>query len=220
MRRCEACAVGIEGTWERCPLCGASTAGASVPDPLPAVPLDFSRRRVLRILFFASLGVILVSLAAQLLFNRGDAGVGVLRSIWLGVVALWLVVIMAVRKRRNVAKGTAYVVILLGGVSAYWDYLTGWHGWALSYAVPATCACSIVAVLITVRVMRTEVGEHIVYSWMTAVLGLVPVVFLALGWVRQPAVSVVCGVLSLVALAMQLASLRETRHELAKRLHL
>lgn len=55
---------------------------------------------------------------------------------------------------------------------------------------------------------------------MTAVLGLVPVVFLALGWVRQPAVSVVCGVLSLVALAMQLASLRETRHELAKRLHL
>jgi predicted mannosyl-3-phosphoglycerate phosphatase (HAD superfamily) len=55
---------------------------------------------------------------------------------------------------------------------------------------------------------------------MTAVLGLVPVVFLALGWVRHPVVSIVCGALSVIALAVQLASLRETRHELAKRLHL
>jgi uncharacterized membrane protein YoaK (UPF0700 family) len=77
-----------------------------------------------------------------------------------------------------------------------------------------------VAVLIAVRVMHTEVGEHVVYSWMTAVLGLVPVVFLALGWVRHPVVSIVCGALSVIALAVQLASLRETRHELAKRLHL
>jgi hypothetical protein len=220
MKRCAACAVDIEGSWSRGPLCGATTEGEGVPDPMPAVPLVFSRRRVLAVLFFASLGVIVASLAAQLLFNRGDAGVGVLRSIWLGVVALWLVVMMAVRKRRNVAKGTAYLVILLGGVSAYWDYLTGWNGWALSYAVPATCACSIVAVLIAVRVMHTEVGEHVVYSWMTAVLGLVPVVFLALGWVRHPVVSIVCGALSVIALAVQLASLRETRHELAKRLHL
>jgi hypothetical protein len=33
-------------------------------------------------------------------------------------------------------------------------------------------------------------------------------------------VSIVCGALSVIALAVQLASLRETRHELAKRLHL
>ncbi len=220
MKRCAACAVEIEGSWIRCPLCGTITEGQGVPDPMPPVPLVFSRKRVLAMLFFASLGVIVASLAGQLLFNRGDAGVGVVRSIWLGVVALWLIVMMAVRKRRNVAKGTAYLVILLGGVSAYWDYLTGWNGWALSYAVPATCACSIVAILISVRVMRTEVGEHIVYSWMTAVLGLVPVVFLALGWVRHPVVSIVCGALSVIALAIQLASLRETRYELAKRLHL
>ncbi|MGO1256771.1 MAG: DUF6320 domain-containing protein [Microbacterium gubbeenense] len=220
MMRCAACAVDIEGTWRRCPLCGAETAGDVSPDPLPDVPLAFTRRRVLRALFFVSLGVIALSFLAQLLFVRGEASVGALRSVWLGVAALWLVVMMAVRKRRNIVKGTTYLVILLGGVSAYWDYLTGWNGWSLSYAVPATCACSIVAVLITVRVMRTEVGEHIVYSWMTAVLGLVPVVFLALGWVNHPALSIFCGALSVVALALQLVRLRETRHELAKRLHL
>ena len=220
MKRCESCAVDIEGQWIACPLCGAATVGEGVPDPLPAVPLKFSRRRIVAIVFFASLGIIAASFAAQLLWGRDDDGVGVVRSLWLGVASLWLVVMMAVRKRRNVAKGTAYLVVLVGGVSSYWDYLTGWNGWALSFAVPATCACSIVAVLIAVRVMRTEVEEHIVYSWMTAILGLVPVVFLSLGWTNHPVASIVCGALSVIALAMQLASLRETRHELAKRLDL
>jgi hypothetical protein len=58
MKRCAACAVDIEGSWIRCPLCGATTEGEGVPDPMPAVPLVFSRRRVLAVLFFASLGVI------------------------------------------------------------------------------------------------------------------------------------------------------------------
>lgn len=220
MRRCSSCSVDIEGTWRRCPLCGTPATGDAVADPLPDVPLTFTRTKVLRTLFLVSLAVIALSFVAQLLFVRGEAGVGTLRSVWLGVAALWLVVMMAVRKRRNVVKGTAYLVILLGGVSAYWDYLTGWHGWSLSYAVPLTCACSIVAMLITVRVMRTEVGEHIVYSWLTAMLGLVPVVFLALGWVRHPALSILCGALSVIALSLQLFRLREVRHELAKRLHL
>ncbi len=221
MRRCSACAVDIEGAWTRCPLCAGPVAGDATRSPLPAVPLVYSRRRVLRVLFLTSLAVILVSFAVQLLFRRELDGIGVLRSVWLGVSAMWLVVLMAVRKRRNVAKGTVYLVVLVGLVCVYWDYLTGWRGWSLSYAVPIVCASSIVALLITVRVMRTEVGEHIVYSGLTVLLGLAPIVFLLLGWVTNPLPSVICGALSIVALALlQLAGGSYVRHELAKRLHL
>jgi hypothetical protein len=173
------------------------------------------------VLFLTSLAVILASFAAQLLFTREPADMGVLRFVWLGVITMWLVVLMAVRKRRNVAKGTVYLVVLVGLACVYWDYLTGWRGWSLTYAVPIVSACSIVALLITVRVMRIEVGEHIVYSGLTVLLGLAPIGFLAFGWVTSPLPSGACGALSLVVLVlMQLASGADVRHELAKRLHL
>ena len=69
--------------------------------------------------------------------------------------------------------------------------------------------------------MRIEAGEHIVYTGLAVLLGLAPIGSLAFGWVNDPLPSVVCGVLSLVALAfLQLTRGAEVRHELGKRLHL
>lgn len=221
MKHCAECAIDIEGKWNICPLCSHPVAGVSVRSPFPAVPLAFSRRRVLKVLFLSSLVVIVASFAAQLLLGRGPAGVGALRSVWLGVSAMWLVVLMAVRKRRNVAKGTVYLVVLVGLVCVYWDYLTGSHGWSLTYAVPIVCASSTVALLITVWVMHTEVTEHIIYSVLTVLLGLVPIMFLVFGWVADPLPSSICGATSIVALVvLQLVRGADVRHELAKRLDL
>lgn len=221
MRRCTECAVDIEGTWSRCPLCDAPVEGDPSRSPLPAIPLFFSRRRVLRILFLSSIAVILGSFAAQLLLGREADGFGALRSLWLGVSAMWLLVLTAVRKQRNIAKNTVYLVILVGLVCVYWDYLTGWHGWALSYAVPIVCGSAILALLITVRVMRLEVAEYVVYSGLTILLGLAPIVFLALNWVTAPLPSAICGAISIIALVLlQIYRGAEVRHELAKRLHL
>ncbi|WP_366516452.1 DUF6320 domain-containing protein [uncultured Agrococcus sp.] len=218
---CPECSVEVEGSWRSCPLCNAALGGVASQDPFPAIELKFSRRRIVTVLFLTSLAVILLSFAAQLLFSRAIDDIGPFRYAWLGVTAMWLVVLMAVRKRSNLAKGTVYTVVLIGLVCTYWDYLTGWHGWALSYVVPIVCACSIVALLITVRVMRIEVGEYIVYSGLTVVLGLAPLAFLFLGWVTNPAPSSICGALSLLALGLlQLSRGAEVKHELSKRLHL
>ncbi|MFC7402626.1 DUF6320 domain-containing protein [Citricoccus sp. GCM10030269] len=221
MRRCAECSINLEGDWSRCPLCSTPVTGEAAPSPLPAVPLTFSRRRVIRALSLTSIAVVLASFVAPVLFSRELADLGVLRSIWLGVSAMWLVVLMAVRKRRNVAKGTVYLVVVVGLVCVYWDYLTGWQGWALTYAVPIVCVFAMLALLITVRVMRIEVGEHILYSGLTVLLGLAPIGFLAFDWVTDPVPSGICGALSVVALVLlQWAQGRQVRHELAKRLHL
>lgn len=221
MMRCTDCLVDIEGDWTRCPLCGVAVSGTPSPSPLPTVPLRFSRRRVLKVLFLVSLVVIVGSFVAQLLFARGIGGIGVLRSIWLGVSAMWLVAVMAIRKRRNIAKSTVYLVVLVGLVCVYWDYLTGWHGWSVTFAVPIVCASSIVALQIAVWAMRIEVGEHVLYTGLAVLLGLVPIVFLLLDWVTFALPSTICAVLSLLSLALLMATRGpEVRHELAKRLHL
>lgn len=220
MLRCDACGVGVEGSWNACPLCRTATTGEATPNPLPNVPLRFSRRRVLRALFLTSLVVIAGSLVAQLLFSRSSANLGAPRFVWLGIASMWLVVLMAVRKRRNVAKGTAYLVVIVGGLAAYWDYLTGWHGWSLDYVVPIVFGSAIIALLITVQVMRMQVGDHIVYSALTVVLGLVPLAFQVLGWVEIWLPSVICGAISFLALViLQIIGGRSVRNELSKRLH-
>ena len=221
MRSCPACTVRVEGDWTRCPLCGGALEGEAIPSPYPAVPLRYSRRRVLRILFVTSLGVIGLSFLAQLLFRPEAEGLGALRSVWLGIAALWLVVLMAVRKRRNVAKSIVYLVVLVSGVCLYWDYLTDWSGWALTYVLPIFCAAAIIGVLIAVRAIRMQLADHVVYTGLIVLLGLTPILFLALGWVQNALPSAICGALSLAAVAL-LLTLRgaAVRHELAKRLHL
>lgn len=221
MKRCDDCAVEIAGDWAHCPLCHQPTKGHAGPSPFPAIPLNFSRRRVLRLLFLGSLGIILGSFAIQLLLGRGSAEFGAIRSVWLGVVTMWLVVLMAVRKRRNVAKSIVYLVFLVGLLCVYWDYLTGWYGWSLNYAVPIVCGSSILALIIAVRSMRIEVGNYIIYSGITILLGLMPIVFLVFGWVTTPLPSAICVVVSVLALVLiQVYRGAEVRHELVKRLHL
>lgn len=221
MRTCPDCSLRVEGDWQHCPLCGSPLRGAAVANPYPTVPLRFSRRRVLRVLVLCSLGVILVSFLAQLLFRRDVESIGALRSVWLGIATSWLVVLMAVSKRRNLAKVIVYLVVAAVGVSVYWDYLTQWDGWSVTYVVPIVCTASIVGLLITVRVIRMALADYVVYSGLTVLLGLTPIVFLALGWVSTPIPSAICAVLSLLVVVL-LLTLRggAVRHELATRLHL
>ncbi|MGO1543572.1 MAG: DUF6320 domain-containing protein [Gulosibacter sp.] len=220
-RRCADCDIAIEGAWMRCPLCGAAVTGEATPSPLPAIPLTFSRRRVLKTLFLTSLGVILASFSVQLFFGHDIGDLGIARSIWLGVTAMWLVVLMAVRKRHNVAKSTVYLVLLIGLICVYWDYLSGWNGWALTYAVPIVCAAAAVGLLITVRLMRIEVGDHIVYSGLTGLLGLAPIAFLVFGWVNNPWPSFICIAVSVIVIVLvQVIRGRSIGHELGKRFHL
>lgn len=224
MSRCPSCDVTVQGPWTSCPLCGQGLDGAvraTGPGPLPVVELRFSARRLLRALFLGSLGVIAVSFAAQLLLVRDHAQIGWFRSVWLGVTCLWLLVMMAVRKRRNVAKAAVYLVVLVGLVCTYWDYLSGWHRWALTYAVPLTCAGALLAVLIAVTLTRAEVGEHLLYNLGVALLALVPVLFLSFGWTTTAWPTLASVGLGLVVLVLlQTSRGSQIRHELAKRLHL
>src|SRR5699024_944646 len=139
MRSCADCGVRVEGDWIRCPLCGAALQGPAVPNPYPTVPLRFSRRRVLRVLTLTSLAVIAASFLPQLPVRHDAWSRAALRSVWVGVVTSWLVVLMAISKRRHLAEFIVYLVMAAGGVSVYWDFLTQWSGRSVTYVVPIVC---------------------------------------------------------------------------------
>lgn len=227
MSRCRGCEARVEGSWARCPLCGTELepltdgTGPGSPrpsEPFPAVALRYSGRRVLRVLLLVSLGMVIASFALQLLLPHTESGWGWLRASWLGLATTWLLVLIALRERRNLARATAYLVVLVGLVSAYWDYLTGWHAWSLTYTVPIVCGSSIIAVLVLVRVRRMEPGDHVLYAALTIAVGLVPLLFLVLGWVTTPLPSLLCAALALAQVTVSRG--REVLRELSRRLHL
>lgn len=238
MKRCEACGVEIVGTWSVCPLCREDLGRedlrredltqptdherTGLPSPLPRVPMSFNRRGLVRALLAGSVLVILLSFAAQLLLVREHQPVGWLRSVWLGVTCMWLLVITVIRKRRNVAKAAVYLTVMVAAVCAYWDFLTGWHRWSLTYAVPIVCTSAGLAVLIIVRALRIETGDHILYTAAVSMLGVVPVLGVILGWTTNPWAGIISACVSAVVVVLLLPSTRgrELRRELAKRLNL
>lgn len=244
MRRCDACAVNIEGEWQACPLCGegiggeggalpgsptrgaqssADLAGGTdlVPSPFPDPPLRFSRRRLLKVLFLTSVAATLVSVVIQLVFRTWFEGLGERRYVWLGVVTMWLVVLTAVRQRHNVAKAALYWVVIVSLLAAYWDYFTGWEAWSLTYAIPIVAAFALVAMLIITWGTQMEPRECVIYSLLAAIFGLVPAIFLIVGLVTDPWASIVCVVLSVVTLVViAFARGRHIRHEVRKRFDL
>lgn len=223
MRHCATCDVDVRGDWQICPLCRRplqAGAAPAEPNPLPDLPLRFNRNRIRRILLWASVFVIVASLALQrLLFPQQS--MNALRWVWFGLASMWVVVLIIVRKRRNIAKNISYLLVVTSVLCAYADYLGGWRGWSTTIVIPVMCIFSIVGILIAVRVVRLHVGDYILYAALSALIGLAPGLFLVLGWVYNPVPSAISVAVGAIMLALALVFRRaEVKHELSKRMDL
>ena len=219
MSRCSRCDIEVRGDWTDCPLCGAGLRSVTEPTPAPwpDVPPRFDVGQLLRVLLLVSVLIVVSGLLALRLFFPGPFEG--LRLVVFALAALWLVAITAVRKRRNVAKSIVYLVVIACLLSVYGDYLDGWSGWSTTYMIPITCSSSTVALLIAARIARMRPGDYVVYWWLTILIGVVPGLFIALGWVTNPLPSwISVGLSFLMLIIMPMFRGAEIQHELNKRL--
>lgn len=192
MKTCPACHVTVEGNWKQCPLCETplhlEEGKTRHPlDPYPRVPLQFNRKNARFLLRFLSLlGVVLI-FGLELFVSHDSTR---LEYLVLAIISLWSSVAIFIRKKRNIAKATVYLLFFLSAFSLYFDRLNGWTGWSLSYAIPIVCSACLVGMLIAVKVICLNVFDYILYLQLTALLGTIPSLFLFLNWttVRWPSV--------------------------------
>lgn len=185
MRKCQQCQVEIRGDWTVCPLCQKplnslkDLSSSSFPD----VPLKYDKQHIARWLVLLSFLIIFITLGLGLMWQ---GRIQWLQAALFGVVTMWLVVLIIIRKRRNLAKSLLYLLVILSLLCLYLDYLIGWTGWSTTYAVPLICIATFIGMFVSSWLMRMQTADYILYLATAALLGLVPVLFLIFGWVITP----------------------------------
>ena len=202
MSYCPHCRVTVKGNWKYCPLCQTDLEqqdGKRMASPYPDTPLRFDKNKATKMMLLVSFIIIIVSFLLGLFWKGRVQG---LQGTFFGIMTMWLVVLIIIRKRRNLVKSIFYLLISLSFITAYYDYLIGWTGWSTTYAVPIICGAAILAMFLTVRFMKIKTGDYILYLLAATFVGLVPILFLFLDWVTNPWPAWISFGLSLVMLIL------------------
>lgn len=229
MKYCKKCHVYVPETRSQCPLCQAalfpSPDASSPPDfwdqeeVFPVIPTFYHKYNLLfRVMIFVSILIgVVATVLNMLLFTDSWWSLFVLA----GIAAIWVTVAMATRKRSSFSKQILYQVVTLSLILLFFDWLTGWHLWAIDFVIPGLCVCATLAISIMAIIMHQRIQDFVIYLVVNALFGFIPVVFILTGWADIIWPSVVCIAISLLSLSgLILFAGKDTRSELKKRLHI
>lgn len=221
MNYCEKCRVHVEGNRAACPLCqgGLSRYDGNDRESFPYIPnMLHGSGLFFRILMLISV----IGTAVCVLVNLMVPQYGWWSAfVLLGLVCLWVSIAVAVKKRRNIAKNLLYQVVVVSVLCLLWDWLTGWHGWALDYVIPITCGAALLVLFVVTKVMKRYIEDHVVYLLLGALFGIVPIIFLLTGTIRVILPSLICIAVSVTFTAVLILFENDSlKKELRRRLHL
>lgn len=222
MKYCSKCEVSVNSPVERCPLCYGALERASDAPELQTYPnLAEKAARynlVLRILLFLSLTAAGVCVTVNLLVDR--------RLSWSLIVAvniayMWAAIGGAVKKRARIGQNILIQVLSLSALMTGIDFFAGHNNWALNYVLPFLFISAMLSITIIIIVKRMAIGEFILYFLLTALLGFIPIIMLAVGQVTVlwPAVTS-AGYSALSLVSIFIFADNATKIELKKRFHI
>lgn len=221
MKFCGKCKVSVAGERKYCPLCQGKLQPLNEKEDevFPVVPTVFRKYHlVFRLLILLSVAASVISV----LINALIPG-----KIWWslfvvgGIGCAWLSTAIAISKRKNIPKNILYQFFVLSLLIVLWDVFTGWHAWSIEFVVPIACTLVMICMAIIARVSNLQVKDYIIYLIIDCVFGIVPLIFIFTGLIKQPFPSFICAAASVISLAALFVFQGEDLlTELRRRLHL
>lgn len=220
MQYCNHCKVHIRENKTKCPLCRniLSEEDASEEDVYPYIPPFIEKHTAIKFMIFISIASIVISFAINIIFPT--------RVNWplfvvFGLLSLWLGLIVIVKKRYHIPKKIVWQVIIISGLSVFWDWEIGWIGWSLNYVIPTTIVSAMILMYITAKLLRLSVADYITYTFIASVLGIIPILFIVFNWVTIVYPSIISIAFSIIYLAAIFIFQGEyIKTELNKRMHI
>ncbi|OJF97142.1 DUF6320 domain-containing protein [Alkalibacterium sp. 20] len=221
MKYCSKCRADVKGDWEKCPLCQTSLKKSNSEtieeSDFPEIPLQFNRKKIKQHLSLSSFLMILLYFVAHFIWRFQFFN---LEYVLFGIMIMWVMMHVIVRKRRNIVKGIVYILVLFSLLSLYFDYINGWLGWSLTFVIPILCISALLAMFISIQVVNLKAEDYVLYLQLAAIMGLIPAVFLLMNWVVVALPSLLSVVFSLVmSIAVFFRHRQAVISELEKRMH-
>ncbi len=236
MEVCGSCKVKIMGDGDFCPLCGtaledmatakansdiAPAAEGGQPPPQNAYP-DLSREVakynfIKRLMLFVSVLGCGVCVLVNLLVDP--------RFLWSLIVLAaaaygWLAVPPMLRRGANFGKHIVFTVILTSALAVALDFILGYTGWSVTYALPAICAAGIVATALMSVFNRTRWSQYVLYQVIAGVFGFIPLLLYAVGLAQNRLLVIIAAALALGSiLATAFFGDRTIKSEFKRRFH-
>lgn len=178
MKRCDKCGVGFTGDLDRCPLCQAELKGEIEPSAFPMNEVRKSGALALRVLAFTTGACLLVMLfLGRLLSLPGD----IVLTVCLGLVVNYLFVRNILTHSPDFLRVVARYFLILLAIAAIWFLITR-NPVVTTFVIPGICLVALVFDTVLVAVFRgTFVSSYAKYLLFDVVLGLIPLVLVALG---------------------------------------
>lgn len=136
------------------------------------------------------------------------------------ILSMWVSVSLGYRLRSNLLK-TAMIQLMVINIGALiWDLMWGYMGWSLALVWPVVSIVMIVFMSVMAFIQKLATVDYMTYMGCNIIVGLLPGVWVALGWVEQPFWSIVSTGVHLLVLSYLIIFKRyEFLMELNKNLH-
>ncbi|MBQ7136512.1 MAG: hypothetical protein IJO43_00865 [Bacilli bacterium] len=220
MKKCYKCNVSINTNVDKCPLCDNALTGKKEGDNIfPIIPSIYTKNTIfLKLLLFASiLGCVICSIINLLVSGE----VGWAWFVIAGIVSFWITFMTGIKKRNHFMKLLFSEVMVVLVSSVLWDYFTGWHLWSVTYVLPFLCIAYITALFFLRFFIKNIFKDYVIYIYINALIGLIPLYFILRGTLSNEWPSVFCVLFSVcVILALAVFNHRQMKNEIERRLHI
>lgn len=200
VRYCRKCNVNVKCKNELCPLCQSKTELINESEELsfPKINNEKSNKFVYKLVAFISAFIIAIVVIINFIFkNTGYWSAYVIA----GIGSLWAVVLVAVKKRRNILKSIFFATIIIVGLSALWDLATGMHKWSTDFVLPIMITISTIAIFVLIKALKIQTEEYSVYLCNLLLLNLLLILsFAFVAVIKLP--TVICIGIDFIITAM------------------
>lgn len=221
MQYCEHCRVNTKGEHHICPLCGGilNGQGNKEEEVFPQIPTIYQEFNIfIRVIILISIVAIAVSFAINVIITK-DSRWSLLVAA--GILCMWISLFFILRKKNNIPKTIVWQVGVISILSFLWDRSMGWIGWSIDYVIPSICVVAMIVMAIGAKLLKIGARDLIVYLFVDAIFGFIPIIFILFGWLNVLYPSVICVAASAISLSvLVLFEGDNMKAELNKRMHI
>ena len=217
--KCEKCNVELDIISNKCPLCNSVVSDKkNIEGSYPILKPVVSNKLYKKVLFFIACIISIVVIILNIALTP------TIRWSFFVVLQIFLsyyIFSKILSGRIKVIKILLILNLLVCGLSMFWDYYTGFHGWSINYVIPALCISYGIFMIILRFVSYYAFRENSSFIYLNICLEFVPVLLVYLGYANLNVLvywSLLFGVINLLLLLIFDGS--SFKDDIVKKLHI